>query len=229
MCFFISIVVGYANTSTTAKKYNCLGPAFITTGDANGKFTLKDFVMTGFNYEKDELRIIKPASSETAVVLSYLYESDDLGATGWWDMAEPKEYNDEPLALGTGFLSSYNSTGTIGVQNAGQVYDQAPTIDCRGNKYQVIPNPLPRRVKFSEVVVTGFNYEKDELRIIKADTSETDVALSYLYESDDLGATGWWDMATPDEYNDRYIEVGEGFLLSSNSGNVQITFPKAIK
>ena len=237
MCFFISIVVGYANTSTTAKKYNCLGPAFITTGDANGQFILKNYIPTGWDWQSDELRIIKPATSGTKNRLVYVYESqlEDVGvdAPGWYDLDDGSPYNEEGMDIGTGFLTSYGTETAIAVQSAGQVYDESPTIDCRGNKYQIIPNALPRVLKFSEIVPTGWDWQSDELRIIKPSTSGTDHRLVYVYENqlEDVGvdAPGWYDLDDGTPYNDEDVKVGDGFLLMSGSGTVQITFPKAIK
>jgi hypothetical protein len=223
-------IVGYSTTSTTAKKYNCVGPAFITTGaSADGTFMLKDLKVTGFNYEADEVRIIDPATSATSTMLVYFTEADGMGVTGWFDFANEADYNEIPLSLGTGFLTSFGSVTEVAFQSAGEVFNESPTVDCRGNKYQVIPNMLPRSVKLSEIVPTGFNYEKDELRIINPATSATSTMLVYFTEADGMGVTGWFDFANEADYNDHVVEVGDGFLLSSGSENVEFTFPKAIK
>ena len=221
--------MGYTTNTTTGKKYLCLGPAFTSVAGTAGNFQLKDFVPNGFNYEGDELRIINPASGGTLVALSYIWESDGFGVTGWWDMSSGDEYNDRELQLGTGFKTSYNTKGDITAQNSGLVYTEAPSIDCTGNKYQVVPNPLPYAVKFKDITVEGFDYEKDEFRIILPSSGGVDVVLSYLYEADGFGVTGWWDMSSGDEYNNLELPMGGGLLLSSGSKTVVVTFPKAIE
>ena len=221
-------MVGYATKATTAKKYLCFSPNFVSTSGTDGKFTLRNYVPTGFNYMSDEIRIINPTTGGIITTLSYLWDSDGYGVTGWWDMSNTEDYTDTPFDIGTAFMTSYDTQTEISAQGSGQVYAEAPTIDCRNNKYQMIPNPLPRRVKFSEVTVTGFDYMKDEVRVINPTTGGISVTLSYLYDDDGYGVTGWWDMSNTEEYNDKYIEVGEGFMLSSDGKNVQITFPKAM-
>ena len=222
-------MVGYATKATTAKKYLCFSPNFVSVSGTAGTFKLKDYVPTGFSYENDELRVINPNTCGNVNTIAYIYEDDGFGVTGWWDVNNTVEYNETEFVTGTGFMTSYNSTAEISNQGSGKVYDEAPSIDCRGNKYQMIPNPLPRRVQLKEIVATGFNYENDELRILDPGTCGISVSLAYLTEDDGFGVTGWWDVENTVDYNDEYVEVGDGFLLSSNGKNVQITFPKAIK
>ena len=227
-------MVGYAKTATTAKKYNCIGSAFITAG-ADGTFKLKDYVPTGFNYANDECRVIDSGNGETTAQLVYIDEAHAAEAdvdVGWYDFLSGDPYGDVPLALGTGFLTSFGTSTEVSFQNSGEVYREAPTIDCRGNKYQVIPNPLPRRVQIKEITIKGFNYANDELRVVDPTNGETVVQLVYIDEAhaEEAGVdVGWYDFLSGNSYDDEYMEIGAGFLMSSGDRNIQITFPKAIK
>ena len=225
--------VGYANNDMSAKKYNAAGACFVSTDSADGSFKLGDIVAEGFNWENDEIRVINPETSATSVRLIYLdketadaYEMEQ----GWYEGSELEPYNNVSFTLGTGFLTSFGSSA-VKFTSAGQVYEYPITIDCSSKKYTMVPNPLPRGVKLSEVSATGFNWEDDELRIMNPATSGTNVRLIYLdketADSFEMEA-GWYEGNELEPYGNYEIKPGDGMMLSSGSKSVKINFPSAL-
>ena len=194
-------------------------------------------VPTGWNYENDTLRLLNPANS--AIAKGYVWltkdEAVDGGvgdAAGWYDYEEFTSEGEQTFDLGSGFLTSLGSS-SVKFTYAGEVYNEAFTIDCSGKKYNIIPNALPRKIKLNEIIPTGWNYENDTLR--KLNPANSAIAQGFVWltadEAKDGGvgdAAGWYDYEEFTFEGNQEFNPGEGFMTSLGSTGVKINLPNVM-
>ena len=218
-------------TELAGKKYNATGACFITPGASDdGTFTLANVTPTAYNWEDDQLFVMNPDDSSADAQLIYMDKdtATSMGVdAGWYDIdANPKGM--EEWSFGTGFMTSFGS-GTPDFNYSGEVFDQAYSVDCRGKKYSIVPNGLPRAILLKEVSATGYNWEDDQLFIMNPEDSSADVQLIYMDEdtASAMGVeSGWYDIdANP--FGTYEVAPGAGFMTSFGGGNVILNFPKA--
>lgn len=224
--------MGYTKTELAGKKYNATGACFITPGASDdGTFTLANVTPTAYDWESDALFVMNPDDSSADAQIIYMTEDVASGMgveAGWYDLATAAPYGDEKWEFGTGFMTSFDS-GTPDFNYAGEVYDQAYSVDCRGKKYSIVPNGLPRIIKLSEVSATGYDWEADALFIMNPEDSSADVQLVYMDSvvASGMGVEpGWYDLSSAAPYADYEVAPGAGFMTSFDGGNVILNFPK---
>ena len=223
--------MGYAKTELAGKKYNATGACFITPGASDdGTFTLANVTPTAYDYESDSLFVMNPDDSSADAMLIYMDKdtSSAMGVEeGWYDI-DATPYGNVEWVFGTGFMTSFGS-GTPDFNYAGEVFDQAYSVDCKGKKYNIVPNGLPRTITLAEVTASGYDYESDSLFIMNPEDSSADAQLIYMDEST-AGAmgvdVGWYDIdANP--FGSYEVAPGAGFMTSFGGGQVVLNFPKA--
>ena len=227
--------VGYASQATS-DKYNVAGFCFAGVG-LNGAATLENFVATGWDYEKDELRILNPATCASAKRLVWLTKEEAEGGevgtkAGWYDASEYTYEGNLEFDLGSGFLTSLSSKG-VSFTYSGEVFNDSLTIPCDGKKYVIIPNALPRTITLSEVIATGWDYEKDELRKLNKTNSASAQRYVWLSKEEAEGGevgdkAGWYDASEYSYEGAQEVLSGEGFLTSISSKNVMISLPASV-
>jgi len=126
-------------------------------------------------------------------------------------------------------MTSLVSTG-VGFQYAGQVYDQAFTIPCSNKKYVLIPNALPRQLRFSEMSAVGWNYENDEIRKLNRANCASAKKFVWLTKDEAEGGgvgdkAGWYDASEFTYEGAQTLEPGEGLMTSLVSTGVSINMP----
>lgn len=219
-----------------AKKYNALGACFSGVG-ADGEFALSDMIPTGWNYENDTLRLLNPANS--AISRGYVWltkeEATEGGvgtAAGWYDYENFTDESATAFDLGSGFLTSLGSA-SVSFTYSGEVYDQAFTLDCANKKYNIVPNALPRTLKLSELIATGWNYENDTLR--KLNPANSAISQGFVWLTKDEATeggvgteAGWYDYENFTYEGAQEFSAGEGFMTSLGSTAVKISFPAAM-
>ena len=225
-------IVGYAKTELAGKKYNATGACFITPGASDdGTFTLANVTPTAYDYESDNLFVMNPDDSSADAMLIYLDAATAAAfemTAGWYDGSSLDPYTNVEWNIGTGFMTSFDS-GTPDFNYAGEVFNQAYSVDCKGLKYNIIPNGLPRAITLSEVTATGYDYESDNLYIMNPDDSSADAMLIYLDAATAAAfemTAGWYDGSSLDPYADYEVAPGAGFMTSFDGGNVVLNFPK---
>jgi len=226
--------VGYTKTELAGKKYNATGACFITPGASDdGTFTLANVTPTAYDWESDWLYIMNPDNAGADAMLIYLDEATAAAnqmEAGWYDADTLDPYDDVQWEIGSGFMTSFASE-TPDFNYSGEVYNQEFSLDCRGKKYSIVPNSLPRIITLREVSAIGYDWESDWLYIMNPGTAGADAMLIYL-DADTAAASGmeagWYDSDTLDPYADYTVAPGDGFMTSFGSGNVILNFPKAI-
>ena len=226
-------IVGYTTQDNSAKKYNAIGGCFAGLNTTEGTFTLGGVTATGFDYMSDFLYVMNPADSSADATLIYLGEADAsaFGMTaGWYDAVSLDPYNDVEWNLGTGFMTDFNG-GSAVLSYAGQVYDQAFSLDCRESRYAIVANGLPRTITLGEVGATGYDYMSDFVYLMNPEDSSADATLIYLDADTASGfgmSAGWYDAISLDSYANYELLPGDGFMTDFNSGAAILNFPAAI-
>jgi hypothetical protein len=234
LCFLEdSNAVGYSTQDNSTKKYNAIGGCFAALDGDEGTFTLGGVTATGFDYMSDFLYVMNPDDSSADATLIYL-GADDASAfgmtAGWYDAVSLEPYNNVQWSLGTGFMTDFNG-GSAVLNYAGQVYDQAFSLDCSQSRYAIVANGLPRKITLGEVSATGYDYMSDFVYLMNPDDSSADATLIYLSadEASAFGMTaGWYDAVSLEPYATYELKPGDGFMTDFNSGATVLNFPKAI-
>ena len=221
-----SNTVGYNTADFTDKTMVCVGTPFFGVG-ANAKFTLANFVATGFEYGSDILQTIDPDTADTIDSFTYLDPETYPTMAGWWYDDLSDSADDIEFDAGQGFLGAFGGM-CVGLQNAGEVSNSPMTFDYSGQTMVVVPNPIPRVMTLSEITAEGFEYGSDILQTIDPDSADTVESFTYLDPDTYPTMSGWWYDDLSDSAADVEIQPGEGMLGAFGSGCVELTFPAAV-
>ena len=222
-------VVGYSDADFNGETMCAIGTPFFTVGSGAATFKLGDLAAPGFDAGSDVLATIDPDTAD--FVESFLYLDPAVyGATlgGWWDETTSEQLDDTEFDAGQGFMGSFGACEVV-VRGAGEVAMEPTSFNYEGQTMVMVPNPLPRTVKLSEISAPGFDPGSDVLANIDPDTAdfvETYVYLDPVVYGDTLG--GWWDESTTESMGDVDIKPGKGLMGSFGACGVSIVFPSAI-
>lgn len=207
-------IVGYSTTAYATQPYNCITVGFTAVGD-DATFALADVKAMSFDEASDMIQFLEPVRARTAKTY-FSYESDWYENTEEWNDA-----NQDVFDVGTGFLASLGSL-KVELLTAGAVLQDPTKLDFTGKIYNMVGNPLPRAVKFSEIEPEGFDEASDMLQKLEGTRART-VKTYFAYDGD------WYENL--EDWNDAGEETmasGESMLGSFGSLGVKLTFPGAL-
>ena len=161
----------------------------------------------------------------------------DDSMMGWWDQFITVPMNDALFPAGTAFIGSLGGSHDLTLQSAGEAKQGIININISGQAYPHMANPVPRDIKFKEIVVVGMDPMSGEF-FYQADqrdcTVDSESAIVYVSEEMSIAAVGddsmkgWWDQFISVPMDEELWHAGECYLgsMGGNDG-VVVTFPSA--